>query len=96
MAKQIICYAVSVSTDEMFNVCILRQKFAPYEFHDITGGKKNGFIGVYQDEENAAQVFLYDTPKNRNDAFKRFNEHFRTAAVVLNPAYVDEKYIKGR
>ena len=38
-------------------------------------------------------AYLFETPLKRNDAYKVAYTLFETAAIKLEPAYVDEKYL---
>ena len=53
------------------------------------------FLGIHPTPDGSLQVFLFLTPDARNKAYERAKViGFVSAAVILNPAFIDEKYIK--
>lgn len=83
---EVAMYGLMINTDECFDdMC--------------KGGKKlealvNNKPVVYQDPNGQYQMFLFLTPEERNVAYNKAKEiGFESAAVCVQVAYVDTKYL---
>ena len=85
-------YAITVSTFEAFEDMKKHRNDA--------GNSKSvkicdceGFVAVHPDPAGRFVAYLFETPLKRNEAFKVASTLFVTAAIMLETAYVDEKYL---
>ena len=76
-------YAVGISTDEAWEWVAQREE----EFLRIL--KEAKVKAIHPDPQGRFQAFLYLHPKARNKAYKVLKEHFKTAFVVAETAYVN-------
>lgn len=81
-------YAITVSTEECHEKCVLGTDPAAQE-----AVRKHAKF-VWQEPNGLFQAFLYRTPEQRKTAFRHLKKHFQTAAIMLNPAYVERKFLQ--
>ena len=87
--NEVKCYGITISTDETFNM-IMQDDI---RLNAITNTKP---AGVYLDPNGFYQMLIYRTPEKRNKAFKVISRYFKTAAVCVQPIYVEKEYLGGK
>ncbi len=84
---EVICYAIAISTDEMFEDMI----HGGMKMKELT--EKTNIAGVYQDPRGF-QAIMYRKPEERLEGYKVARKLFITAATMPQIAYVEEKNLK--
>ena len=85
-------YAITVSTFEAFE----DMKKHRDDARNSKSGKIcdcEGLVAVHPNPAGRFIEYLFETPLKRNEAYKVAYTLFETAAIKLEPAYVDEKYL---
>lgn len=82
-------YGLTISTEEAFN------GLQSGIMEKLMGKIERPMIGVYQDPEGQYQMLLFETLKDREEAYKTAHEiGFQTAAYWVQPVYVDTNNLK--
>ncbi|MBQ9346897.1 MAG: hypothetical protein IJT94_06075 [Oscillibacter sp.] len=76
-------YAVAISAEEAFTW--ITEK--PEEFKAVC--REATVKAIHPDPEGRFFAFLYLHPKQRNRAYEVLRKYFKTAHIIVNPAYVD-------